>query len=384
MIKVAVICEFNPFHNGHKLLFDRVRKHFVPEEVCIICIMSGNFVQRGTLATMSKYKRAELATDAGADIVIELPFPWSASYAQSFARAGVFLANSLGGVDCLAFGSESFDESYILDCAEKITSDEFEAALAKLVNENKNTATSYASIRAEAFKELYSSELPIKPNDILALEYIAAIKKFDSKIKPLFIKRDKYFSATESRKYILSDREDRLKNMIPEEIYDKTVSSPKFSQYLPDAALILFVASANAEELSEAPEMSFDLASRLVNAAKSGKFKTVKELLDAVATKKYTDARIRRAMNFAYLGVKREDLAQMPQYTLLLASSEKGRKALREFSKRAKIDLLATKSSHNKLDGIALNQYELSEKADRAFYFCGEISENEGIKPYVK
>ena len=172
--------------------------------------------------------------------------------------------------------------------------------------------------------------------------------------------------------------------MIPEEIYDKTVSSPKFSQYLPDAALILFVASANAEELSEAPEMSFDLASRLVNAAKSGKFKTVKELLDAVATKKYTDARIRRAMNFAYLGVKREDLAQMPQYTLLLASSEKGRKALREFSKRAKIDLLATKSSHNKLDGIALNQYELSAKADRAFYFCGEISENEGIKPYVK
>jgi predicted nucleotidyltransferase len=96
MIKVAVICEFNPFHNGHKLLFERIRAHFTPKAVCIVCIMSGNFVQRGTLAVMSKYKRAEMATDCGADIVLELPFPWSASYAQSFARAGVSVAENLG------------------------------------------------------------------------------------------------------------------------------------------------------------------------------------------------------------------------------------------------------------------------------------------------
>ncbi len=384
MIKTAIICEFNPFHNGHKLLFDRVREFFAPEEVCLVCIMSGNFVQRGTLATMSKYKRAELATDAGADLVLELAFPWSASYAQSFARAGVHIADALGTVEYLAFGSESNNWENIVWCAEKLSDKEFETALSNMLRESKNTPEPYASVRSRVFKELYGKELPSKPNDILAIEYLLAIKTFDSNIKSLVVKRDKDFSATESRKYIFSDGEDRLKYMIPEEIYGKTLAAPKFSPHLPDAALILFLADADAIELSKAPEMSFDLASRLIKAAKSGRFRTLTELFDAVATKKYTDARIRRALNFAYFGVNREDLAQMPQYTSVLASSERGRKALREFSKSAKIDLLATKAAHNKLDGMALNQYELSEKSDRAFSFCGELSENEGIKPYVK
>ena len=155
MIKVAIICEFNPFHNGHKLLFDRVREYFAPEEVCIVCIMSGNFVQRGTLAVMSKYKRAEIATDMGADVVVELPFPYSASYAQSFARAGVDIADSLGGIDYLAFGSESFDKENITYCAEKIASDEFENTLTEILKENRNTSSSYASLRAQAFEMLY-------------------------------------------------------------------------------------------------------------------------------------------------------------------------------------------------------------------------------------
>lgn len=384
MKNVAIICEFNPFHNGHKLLFDRVREHFAPEDVCLVCIMSSNFVQRGTLAVMSKYKRAEIAADMGADVVLELPFPYSASYAQSFARTGVYIADNLGGIDFLAFGSESFDEKNIVDCAEKISVDEFENTLAEMLKENKNSSLSYAALRSQAFERLYGKELPIKPNDILALEYVAAINKLGSKIKPLFIHRNTDFSATESRKYIFSDNEDALGNLVPEGAYEKTLSAPKFSQYLPDAAILLFLAQEDPKKLAESPEMSYDLASRLVNAAKSGKYKTVRELLSAVSTKKYTDARIRRALNFAYLGVKREDLSEMPQYTLLLASSENGRKTLREFSKSSKISLLATKAAHNKLFGIALRQYELSEKADRAFAFCGEISGDEGIKPYVK
>ena len=384
MKKVAIICEFNPFHNGHKLLFDRIRAHFAPEEVCLVCIMSSNFVQRGTLAVMSKYARAEIAIDMGADVVFELPFPYSASYAQSFARSGVYIADQLGGIDRLAFGSESFDEESITYCADKISGDDFENTLAEMLKENKSSSLPYAALRLQAFEKLYGKELPIKPNDILALEYIAAIKRLGSDIKPVFIRRDKDFSATESRKYIYAKNTDALKDTIPEQAYEKTVLAPKFSQYLPDAAILLFLAQADPEKLSDSPEMSFDLASRLVNAAKSGKYKTVKELLSAVATKKYTDARIRRAINFAYLGVSREALEQMPKYTLLLASSENGRKALRELSKKAKIALLSTKASHNILDADAMKQYELSEKADRAYAFCGSLPSNEGNKPYVK
>ena len=384
MIKVAIICEFNPFHNGHKLLFERVRENFAPDQVCIVCIMSGNFVQRGTLAVMSKYKRSEFAVDCGADIVIELPYPWSASYAQSFARAGVSIAENLGGIDYLAFGSESFDENYIIDCAEKITDETFEAELSIMLADNKNTAKSYAELRCEAFKKMYGRELSRRPNDILAIEYVSALKLLKSSIKPLFIKRYNDFSATESRKYISLGDDNSLKSFIPEEIYEKTLSVPKFSSLIPDEAGMLFLAYSDAEKLSESPEMSYDLASRLINAAKSGRYRRLADLLDAVATKKYTDARIRRALNFAFLGVNRSDLLCEPGYSMVLASSTEGRKVLREFAKSAKISLLSARSAHNKLSEIPAKQYEISEKADLAYGFCGKFTENEGIKPYIK
>ena len=382
MKKVAIISEFNPFHNGHKLLFDRVRDFFAPEEVCLVCIMSGNFVERGTLAVMSKYKRAEIAADMGADLVLELPFPYSASYAQSFARASVHIANALGDIEYLAFGSESNDGENILDCADKLSGKEFDDALREMLKESKNTSEPYASVRSRAFKELYGNELPSKPNDILAIEYLLAIKTFNSNIKPLFVRRDKDFSASESRGYIYSC-DDTLARVIPESVYEKTASAEKFPPHLPDATLILFLSNTDVIDIANSPEMNFDLASRLVNAAKSGKYKTVKALFSAVATKKYTDARIRRALNFAFLDINKKDLEAMPEYTNLLASSEAGRKALRTFSKTSKINILATKSAHNKLSGLAAEQYTLSEKADRAFYFLSNENGTEN-KPYIK
>lgn len=384
MIKVGVICEFNPFHNGHKLLFDRIRTQFAPNDVCIICIMSGNFVQRGTLALFSKYTRAEIAVDMGADLVLELPFPWSASYAQSFARAGVHIADSLGGIDFLAFGSESFDDRYISECAHRIASDDFDRVLSDKLHKNKNTAASYAGLREETFFELYSEQLPIRPNEVLALEYHAAIERIKSEIKPLLIRRDTDYSASTSRKYLSEDDLEALAAMIPDKVTGKTLRASRFSEYLPDAALILFLASADPEALAESPEMSFDLASRLVNMAKSGKYDKADALLSASATKKYTNARIRRALNFSYLSVKREDLAQMPAYTSVLACSLSGREVLREFSKTANISILSTKAAHNKLSDEAAKQYSVSERADRAFSFCGRLLPNEGDKPYIK
>ncbi len=383
MIKVALICEFNPFHNGHKLLFDKIREHFAPENVAIAAIMSGNYVQRGSLALFTKHKRASFAVDCGADIVFELPFPWSASYAQSFARAGVYIAESLGNVDYLAFGSETCDAENMIDTAEKLLSGEFEKALSDALSSEENSARQYAELRCDVFENLYGKKLSRKPNDILALEYLSAIKILESKIKPLFIKREVDFSATESRKCFDSENSDRLRELIPENIYEKMQNSPKFEKNLPDSALLIFLAAATPEKLAESPEMSFDLAYRLVNASKSGKYKNVSDLLASVATKKYTDARIRRALNFAFLGVKRADVETMPEYTNLLAMSTVGKDALREISKSAKIPVLSTLGAHNNLPENALKQYEISARADFAYSFCGDADSSEGNKPYI-
>ncbi len=384
MINVGVICEFNPFHNGHKILFDRIRAHFAPEQVSIVCIMSGNYVQRGSVALFSKYKRAEIAVDVGADLVLELPFPWSASYAQSFASAGVYIADGLKVIDYLAFGSESFDSAYISECACLLASDEFEKALSEKVIQEKNSACRYATLREETFLELFSKKLPTRPNEILALEYHAAIDRLGSSVKPLLIRRDTDFSASESRRLIASDDTERFLEMIPVEVGEKTLDASRFAQNLPDAALILFLAFADPETLAESPEMSFDLASRLVNAAKNGKYTRLQDLLGAVSTKKYTDSRIRRAINFSYLSVKRSDIETMPEYTSVLAFSDVGRSLMRSVSKKAEITVLSTKSAHNKLSDRVAAQYEISQRADRAFSFCGRLSDSEGNKPYAK
>ena len=101
----GVVAEFNPFHNGHKLLIDRAREALGPDSA-VVCAMSGDFVQRGEAAVWSKFARAEAAARCGADLVLELPLPWALASAEGFARGGVGLLASLGIVDCLCFGSE--------------------------------------------------------------------------------------------------------------------------------------------------------------------------------------------------------------------------------------------------------------------------------------
>ena len=176
------------------------------------------------------------------------------------------------------------NEEVCYDCAEKLASAEFESALSDMLKESRNTSEPYAAVRSRAFEMLYGKELPSRPNDILAIEYLLAIKKLGSNIKPIFIRRDKDFSASESRGYIYSGN-DSLEGVIPDSVYGKTVSAEKFPPHLPDASLVMFLSNASANDIADAPEMNFDLACRLTNAAKSGKYKTVNELLSAVATK---------------------------------------------------------------------------------------------------
>ena len=137
MKTVAIISEYNPFHNGHLYQIEKVREHF-GDDTAIIAIMSSNFTQRGDVAIMDKWARAESAVRCGVNLVLELPFPYSMSSAEFFAKAGVHIADSIGVVDVIAFGSESGDITHLVETARNLSSRELDKEIARLAADCDN------------------------------------------------------------------------------------------------------------------------------------------------------------------------------------------------------------------------------------------------------
>ena len=169
----AVICEYNPFHFGHEYQISQLKK----DGYSVVCIMSGNFNQRGIPAIVSKYSRAEMAIKGGADLVLELPFPYSSCNADVFCRAGVNIADNLGFIDYLAFGSESGDVESLKRKAKYYLTDEYKAI--------QNESLSKGGVR---LSETYNSE-ELSSNDILGVGYIKEIITQKSTIQPVAVKR---------------------------------------------------------------------------------------------------------------------------------------------------------------------------------------------------
>ena len=186
---VAVICEYNPFHLGHKYLIDKVRERY-GADCRIIALMSGHFVQRGEPAILDKFVRAKAAVLSGVDLVLEYPFPFCVSGAEYFARFGVSLLSDLKIVDVLAFGSESARPESLERVSDALLSDDFEEAMARCLR-GEDKGDGYAKKRAAVLCERYGADRALlsSPNDILAAEYIRAIKRTGSDMVPCAVLR---------------------------------------------------------------------------------------------------------------------------------------------------------------------------------------------------
>ena len=171
----GVICEFNPFHNGHAYLLSRMREQ-VGDEGCVICLMSGRFVQRGEPAMADPYLRAKMAIAGGADLVLELPFPWSAGSAEHFATAGVRVLSRLG-VDAITFGSESGNLALLEHAAKAVANPDFGEVYARLCRKGNGTTAAYAEALRQV-AEMDSAPLPEgfpSSNDLLGIAYLRAL-----------------------------------------------------------------------------------------------------------------------------------------------------------------------------------------------------------------
>ena len=306
MKTAAIICEYNPFHNGHLYQIERLKNDLSVHAV--ICIMSGDFTQRGEPAVFDRHTRTAFALENGADLVISLPVFASLGAADLFAYTSVVLLDRLNAVDLLCFGAECDDITLLTDIAKEtspktlINNDEFRS----LIKEG-NT---YARARSLMFPQY--SEILDKPNNILAIEYLSTLNAIKSDIKPYLIKRigndhndttgtdGKYSSALSIRNGLRSGSIKDFKECLPLSVYEKISSStPVFAD---DFSSLIKYKLLSESDLSDFLDVNKDLSNRILNNI--GEFKDIFSFAEIIKSKNTTYSGIMRALFHILLDIK--------------------------------------------------------------------------------
>ncbi len=397
MTVVAIISEYNPFHSGHEHQIRKIREDF-GDDTAIVAIMSGNYTQRGEVAFAPKGIRAACAVNSGVDLVLELPFPFSSSSAELFAQSGVQIADKLGIVNYLSFGSESGDIAILENAADITSTDEYNARIRAL---STNNTIGYPEKCELAFKDLSKGKaFEFTPNNILAIEYIKALKKFNSKIKPHTVRRDGasynetelaavgHQSAMAIRNAAFSGDTKSLNSLPSYNLISDTINSgdmPCSIDKISSAIISKFRLNPILPQV-DYHDANDGLYNRLRNA--SFEANDISSLLELAQTKNYTTARIRRAMLNVFFGVTSSDVKALPAYSQVLAMNKVGALLLKNRTKSDDFKILTKPSSTNELSDAMMRQKRLSDAADFIFELTKPIPKSAGnalrFTPYIK
>ncbi len=353
MKQIGIVSEFNPFHFGHEYLIRSVKEK-APDRG-IVCVMSGNFVQRGSFAIQEKYSRAACAVKAGADLVLEIPFPFSSLSAEAFAKSAVSVLQRSGIVSSLAFGTECGDGEHFFRVAEKLSSPLFRERLKDITEADRSLG--YPEAREALYAELYGEEKMLSlPNASLALEYVLAAEAMDFPLEliPVTRKGEGYHSteaeapvasATALRRAVFSGEE--ITRSVPDYVLASIqeeqaagrfpVTEEKLSQ-----TLLYLIQTLPREELSS----YYGFASVCDRAKKEvGGCESISDLAQRLKSRNVTDSRIRRGLLAVLCRIPRFAEERTPSYTLVLAANERGRQMLSEMREKATIPVF-TKPAH--------------------------------------
>ena len=363
----AVICEFNPLHMGHKLLLDQMKA--ISDG--IVCVMSGNFVQRGEPAILDKWARTRLALQNGADLIVELPLPWACSGAEHFAAGGVALAEALR-CDLLVFGSEVPDVSRMDAAAEALLSPKFSESFSEVPDKG----LSFAQRREAALHSMLgetASSLLQKPNCILGIEYLKAIRRQNAALTPIAIPREgaghdraaenqEYRSAGELRHLLRTGG--KLAGLVPENVcvtLEQLLSSghcPASLSWL-ERLILCKLRTMKPEDFSALPDLSEGLENRLHTAAREAR--SLEELYSLVKSKRYSHARIRRLVMSAFLEIP-SGLPELPLYLRILGMTETGARILKDATPTLPVAVRPV--DFERLGGSFANLFRLEARAD--------------------
>ncbi len=371
----GIISEYNPFHMGHKHHIDQTRA-MLGDDSGIVCVMSGNFVQRGEAAAFLKNARAECAVHGGADLVLELPVPWALSSAQGFARGAVGILGASGVISHMSFGSESGDIAPLDSAARVLLRPEMDAIIRELLPQGMP----YAAARQTAAERLAGESLPQlrNPNDILGIEYIRAVYELRLPIKSVTVKRigaghdrlggGEMPSASELRKR-LGEGESVFGNM-PREcaaVLEREMRhgrGPVMGAAL-DTAILSRLRMLPKSSYEDLPDSGEGLGARLYRAAVTEV--SVDAVIAAAATKRYAISRLRRMLMCAALGIKEGDADGLPPYIRVLAANARGCAILKKMRERASLPIITKPAEINSLGAEARECFALERAATDLF-----------------
>lgn len=377
MAVAGIITEYNPLHMGHVHLMEEARRLLGPD-TGIVCVMSGNYVQRGDFAVVDKHARASAAVQSGADLVLELPVPWALSSAEGFAAGAVEMLKATGAVTHLVFGSEGGDAAPLVRCAEALISPAFTDKL----REELRNGDSFPAARQRALRALVPEDDAAalsRPNDILGVEYCKAL--LGSGIQPVAVPRrgaahdgetleDGFTSASAVRALIRrGGEEEALSLMAPAmaEAYREEREAGRAPALLERCERAVL---ARLRFLEEGDWAALDtgnegLYRRFARASRSAS--SLAELLEDVKTKRYPLARLRRMVFQAYLGLPPAPPPEGPAYLRLLAANQRGTALLAGMRETAALPVLTKPAAVRRLSEEARTLFELEARADRLY-----------------
>ena len=357
----GLICEFNPFHNGHEYIIKEAKKQTNAE---VICLMSGNFVQRGTPAITDKYARAKHAISAGANAVLELPTIYACSNAENFATGAIKIFKALG-IKKLVFGIENTNLKILQKIADlkHENSERFQNAFKNEIENgiNYNTALkrSITKCLGEDVKDILD-----KPNNILAIEYLTAIKKLDAKITPVAINRidNGYNSSTNKNEFLsasgireLINKSKDYKDFVPEygtqfEVFDST------HQKYYETLLIHTLRNLTATELEKFYDYTEGIEYRVKKV--SNDYSTLKDITENIATPRYRVSRVNKLLLYPMLKITKKILTKSTTTkpaVKVLAIQKQNKDLLYNYNK-SKISLVV---SNNDYESLSKSQKEI-------------------------
>lgn len=371
----GIIAEYDPFHTGHGWQIKEIR-NTLGQDCAVIVAMSGNWTQRGGPALVDKHTRAQMALIGGADLVLELPVPCAVSSAEGFAQGGVSILNAAGIVTHLCFGSEVGDLSLLERTALQLDSEEYREKL----HVSLNQGLSFPVARQQAVQQLIGADADCLslPNNNLGVEYLRALNRLSSKITPITVQRagaghgqgpaGGFASASFLRQQISAGNWSEASPYLLPEILDLLQNTPHSDFCRAERAILYQLRRMSPDDLAALPDCGEGLSNRLYQAIRQGT--CMEEILNLTKTKRYTHARLRRILLWAFLGLTAEDRPENPPYLRVLGMNHTGRFLLRSMSEQAAVPILTKPAHVRNLSVEAQMLFDAESRATDLYGFC--------------
>ena len=391
MRTIGIVAEYNPFHSGHRYHLQAIRHAFGPQ--CkVVCAMSGNWVQRGDAALADKWTRAALALEQGADLVLELPTLWAVSSAETFAQGGVGLLAATGVVDTLSFGSEAGELAPLQQAADCLQSPQWQA----LLREGLDQGLAFPVARQQAATTLLGDGAACLqyPNNNLGVEYLRAIQNLGVPLAPHTIARlgaghDQkteeavpHVSASYLRERLLAENGEDLSPYLSLSQTTRLREDPASLSFCTQGVLAR-LRTMGEEDFAQLPDCGEGLSYRLYHAAQGAA--SLPELYDAVKSKRYPHARIRRLVLWAFLGLRAKDRPPSLPYLRVLGFGPKGQQLLRQMKTEAALPVIVKPAHIRKLPENAQRVFRLEAQCTALYDLCRrEFGRRPGKNEYTQ